>query len=730
MQGNQVRCLSCSCSCNPLQAANTMSLPCAGRRWRRLTESQNTCQIENIKTNDAPRIWSKEFMTVKRILIATLGIVSAGAAYAQNKVVTHHQTTVITKEDTLAAVSVKGVARPNDVTSTAPQYTVTAADIARLGITDISDALHRLPGVTLRDYGGAGGMKTVSVRGFGAQHTAVVYDGVALSDCQSGQIDVSRYTLNDMGGLSLVVGDNDDIFIPAKNAAAAASLHISTAKMPSDDSATHLTAQMKLGAWGYTNPFLKIEKNLSDKLGLSIVGDYIYAENDYPYTIKNVTQDVKDRRNNSRMNSGRAELNMVYRTSDSGILLLKAYYYDNSRQLPGMVHYYVNESREKMRDQNAFAQLGWRGSLTRNLRMALTGKFNYMMTDYKDPSYPGGIKNHQYWQREAYASACLLYSLSPRLALDYSADYAYNNLSGSDVSTYRDPLRHTVLQSLTAKYSSGRITAMARLLHSLYMNGARRGDAADDVSHLSPSVSVNWQAIRGEQLYIRLSYKDIFRSPSFNELYYEHYGSTSLKPERTSQLNLGATWRHAYAKTSAFTLTADIYYNNVKDKIVAVPYNMFIWTNINMGRVRTIGVDATAAVTHRLSAKHTIILYGNYTHQKVTNQTPDDQSNGNQIAYTPEHTGSMSAAWENPWVNVSVNGIIVSSRWPNNEHYRGTMLNGYQDFGATLYRNISLGKCQLNLRFYVKNIFNKQYEIVGYYPMPGRSWMATVGVKL
>ncbi|MBO5205592.1 MAG: Plug domain-containing protein, partial [Prevotella sp.] len=283
-------------------------------------------------------------MTAREILIVTLGIVSAGAAYAQNKVVTHRQTTVITKEDTLAAVSVKGVVRPNDVTSTAPLYTVTAADMARLGITDISDALHRLPGVTLRDYGGAGGMKTVSVRGFGAQHTAVVYDGVVLSDCQSGQIDVSRYTLNDMGGLSLVVGDNDDIFIPAKNAAAAATLHISTAKMPSDDSATHLTAQMRLGAWGYTNPFLKIEKNLSDRLGLSFVGDYIYAENDYPYTIKNVTQDVKDRRNNSRMNSCRAELNMVYRTSGAGLLSLKAYYYDNSRQLPGMVHYYVNES--------------------------------------------------------------------------------------------------------------------------------------------------------------------------------------------------------------------------------------------------------------------------------------------------------------------------------------------------------------------------------------------------
>ena len=63
------------------------------------------------------------------------------------------------------------------------------------GITDIADALNRMPGITIRDYGGAGGMKTVSVRSFGTQHTGVSYDGIMLSDCQSGQIDLSRYSL-------------------------------------------------------------------------------------------------------------------------------------------------------------------------------------------------------------------------------------------------------------------------------------------------------------------------------------------------------------------------------------------------------------------------------------------------------------------------------------------------------------------------------------------------------
>ena len=96
------------------------------------------------------------------------------------------------------------------MTSTAPLYVMDHGEMLRLGVTDMADALHRLPGITLRDYGGAGGMKTVSVRGLGTKHTGVSYDGVMLSECQGGEIDLSRYSLDNVGSLSLVIGDNDD----------------------------------------------------------------------------------------------------------------------------------------------------------------------------------------------------------------------------------------------------------------------------------------------------------------------------------------------------------------------------------------------------------------------------------------------------------------------------------------------------------------------------------------
>ena len=214
-------------------------------------------------------------MKAKRLFTTTCAVVLCVSLHGQD-------IDKVAIEDTLKGVDVKGVLRGRDFVSTAPKYTLSTENMARLGITDIGNALHKLPGVTLRDYGGAGGLKTVSVRGFGAQHTAVVYDGVALSDCQTGQIDVSRYTLNDVAELSLVVGDNDDIFMPAKNAAAAAALHINTLMPPTDDTDMHAVAQMKVGSWGYTNSFIRVEKNISEKFGFSLTGDYIYTKNNYP----------------------------------------------------------------------------------------------------------------------------------------------------------------------------------------------------------------------------------------------------------------------------------------------------------------------------------------------------------------------------------------------------------------------------------------------------------------
>ena len=620
-----------------------------------------------------------------------------------------------------------------EVTSTAPLFNLTNERMKTMGVTDISDALHRLPGINIRDYGGAGGMKTVSVRGFGTTHTGVIYDGIVLSDCQSGKIDLSRYSLDNVGSLSLIVGDNSDIFVPAKASASAASIIISSMSVPGPmDSLWHVTGQMRFGSFGTYNPYFKVGKSLTPKFSFSVIGEYTHAKNNYPFTLENGKLVTRERRNNSMMNSWHGEINTRWRLTPASMLDAKVYYYDNNRQLPGPVILYNPVCHEKLRDRNFFGQLTYKNLSLSKFSFQGLAKFNWDASLYhdEDGKYPGGILDEDYFQREVYVSGSALYVPTDKLAFNYSADYFYNNLTTNQMEVV-GPWRHSVLQSFTGKFQNSWLLATARLLWSIYDNGVKEGISSKDENKLSPSLSVSVQPMRNRLFFIRASYKNIFRMPTFNETYYFRMGSTSLKPEDTDQFNFGLTWQYNSTNwLNALVLTGDVYYNNVKDKIVALPTNMFIWTMTNMDKARAFGVDVTASATFNIARRQSLVFAGNYSWQRVQPRTsPTDPDYNKQVAYTPIHSGAASLSWENPWVDVVVHTTGASDRYGTSSNLPITRIKGYMEMGAALIRSFKIKRNTIDLRFDLTNILDTQYEIVGNYPMPGRAWKFTVTYK-
>ncbi|MDE6651483.1 MAG: TonB-dependent receptor plug domain-containing protein, partial [Paramuribaculum sp.] len=191
----------------------------------------------------------------------------------------------VSKSRTISTVTITGK-RNRSANSTAPLYNIGVNQINRFSITDIGNAVRRLPGVNLRDYGSAGGLKTVSVRGLGAAHTSVAYDGIMLGNSRNGEIDLSRYSLDNISNLTLRIGDNDDIFQTARAVASAASLSLTSAPATGDDS-LHLTAKLRAGSFGYASPSVKISKGFGDKWAANIFGDFMRADNRYPFKLKN-----------------------------------------------------------------------------------------------------------------------------------------------------------------------------------------------------------------------------------------------------------------------------------------------------------------------------------------------------------------------------------------------------------------------------------------------------------
>jgi putative vitamin B12 receptor len=50
----------------------------------------------------------------------------------------------------------------------------------------------------------------------------------------------------------------------------------------------------------------------------------------------------------------------------------------------------------------------------------------------------------------------------------------------------------------------------------------------------------------------------------------------------------------------------------------------------------------------------------------------------------------------------------------------------FADHSITLSREFNINKQQLRVQFDVRNLGNKNYEVVRFYPMPGTNWRLSV----
>lgn len=110
--------------------------------------------------------------------------------------------------------------------------------------------------------------------------------------------------------------------------------------------------------------------------------------------------------------------------------------------------------------------------------------------------------------------------------------------------------------------------------------------------------------------------------PTLNDLYYTFIGNKYLNPEYTTQYNLGVTYAKNFdGVLRRIDFQADAYYNEVDDKIVAMPTsNQFQWTMINLGRVEIRGIETTVQ-TNWLFGPVTFNARLNYTYQKAQDVT-------------------------------------------------------------------------------------------------------------
>ena len=455
----------------------------------------------------------------------------------------------------LEEVSISADGPQKVFTGPASVQQISAQQIKELPTLQLSDALKYMSGVVVRDYGGTGGMKTVSVRGLGTQHTGVAYDDIAITDCQTGQIDLGKLSLENVASLSLIVGLDDKIFVPARLFSYSSLLKINTINII-PEKPLHLRVGGTVGMYGLYElqggfTHLIRSKKRNDRLFYwSLSADALRSKGDYPYILHygGVNDSTsKEIRKNAATMTLNAEFNAVWQIDRTQRLNVKLYYYNSARELPSATIFYNSESHQKLWNQNAFGQVHYHKYFNDKWAYQANAKFNYDYTRYLDPDYlnAAGFLDNRYHQHESYLSNAVLFtpiaekdSLQNVRLLQFALaqDVFFQEMTANSLE-YAHPERFTSLTSLTAILAGNRWKVNANLLLTFVDNIIAENPDIKDYIHLSPAVGGSYELTK--ILHLRFFYKNIFRMPTFNDLYYREVGNINLNPEKTHQWDLG-----------------------------------------------------------------------------------------------------------------------------------------------------------------------------------------------
>lgn len=613
------------------------------------------------------------------------------------------QTSRLDSVQTLGDVSVVGV-KPHYLT---PSQTLRGDMLRSLSATSVADALKYFSGVQIKDYGGLGGLKTVNVRSLGSQHVGVYLDGIRITNAQNGQIDLGRYSLSNMESVSLYNANRNERLQSASEYASAATVYMQT-KRPTQ---TTYTMEYGCGSFGLN----KLKGYFALKNLLFVDAEYQHSDGDYAFRFRSEQEDTVGTRHNSDITFYRLEAAGFYKGLSTHV-----YYYNSERGLPGPVIRRLSDqwdSTDRQWDENFFIQSSYKHSWE-HFGLKTNLKYSYDYLHYlQDPRTNAATMycNNHYTQQDLYGSVAAAWN-TRYVSLTASTDLRWSDLD-ADVYKFAYVYRLDSKSLLSAIASYRGFEANIALLYT-HISDHTRG-AASPLSRLTPMYLASWH---GGPLTVRAFHKRIFRAPTLNDLYYTLVGNAQLRPEYTSQWDLGIDYKDHHLH-----LALDLYTSRIEDKIVAIPMKcQFRWSMVNFGLVRSLGISTTAGYD-RTWGKLAFSANANYTCQRDRDfSSPSDPEYKNTIPYSPLHSASLIVSLGYDGWSAGTSWLYTGDRFALISNNKEDMLGAWQTVDLKLSKTFTISRHSLQTTIECNNLTDSRHEVVKRYPMPGRNWKLTL----
>jgi outer membrane cobalamin receptor len=579
---------------------------------------------------------------------------------------------------------------------------------------DASDVVAMAPGAFIRQYGGAGGLRTLSLRGTSSQQSVVLIDGIRYQSTAVGSVDLGSIPSAALRRVEVVRGGD-----AARHGAGALGGAVNLVTEPAFDGPASIGVRGDVGSFGEVSTTLSGASGThTSALNGSIT--ITRADGDYPFRYTEYGEQATVRRENSDLASLSARAGWSQQLGDVR-LGLSAIGFSTERGVPGaIVQGHREQLNARMTERELFTTLRtsiseseWQGML------AASGRVNRL--HYRDPDarQAGGDGiDSRYDRVETALIARARRAIGATALIEATGELAYARLAGTNL----DP----AVAGSVERWQWGASTSASWSIEGIVgetdvtLDAALRADGFSDVpAAASPSLGIVVRP-EGGALRLRAHAALNYRVPSFLEEYYLNVGNTDLRPERSRSIDAGAT----YEVTPSFVVEAGAFVIDTRDQIISVPKSPLVWSAQNVARTLSRGVELSATGT---LLEGMLALNLAYTRMRAEDRTAGP-GYGTLLVYSPEELIHALVEARPGVFMLGVTWQYASHRHTLPTNAPEAALSRFGVVGAHAGARGKVAGLRIEARMEALNLLDAQYQVVRNYPMPGRAFRLGIEV--
>jgi iron complex outermembrane receptor protein len=589
------------------------------------------------------------------------------------------------------------LASPSHTTSIYP------SEANRQSATGIETLLQGASGLHIRSYGASGQLHTVSVRGMSTSQTQILFDDIPLNSLQLGSANLSQYDVQNVSSLEIYRGGNATFGGGAIGGVV--NIHPT---LPKDK----LSYAIKYQQASFSNKYLSGSISLPlGKLNQTYSVVNSSGKNNYKTGFEGQTITLSNRDYKSLHAIHQALYKFYDGLSVDSYLSSKKHNGGSSDPFLGPAAEGSNKAR--LKTDNTLAKLKLK--LTRpGGSLSAQGYIRNEWLAYSDTSL---VINNQptddlYFNSEQGVQLRGRCSANADLLLSSGMEAVWQKVNGSYIGLrHRNKLAGFLL-------SDYRILAKSGYIPALNLNGSmhlEKYSGQTPVFLPALGLTAHWE---NQQVYISASKN--YRSPTFNDLYWQPNGNPNLEMEQSLNTETGINWNETWSMLE-WKVSGSLFANWVKNEIQWMPDGSF-WRPQNIASVFSRGIEFDARLgainqPHQLSFNYTFLQS-----EKNKATIAGDNTVGNQLALLPREKWrlDLQSGWRKWLAGVSV--LHSSFCYLTIDNKADAILPSYTTI--QLWSNLSFEYDEHTLAITLKldNLFNENYQVYPGYPMPPRNY--------